>query len=70
LIKDDEIRNTERDIKELLYAKSFNAILIGSLVKSITLKQCSIIKDENIFKYTLDLEALIKEKITYDEKIK
>jgi len=70
LIKDDEIRNTERDIKELLYSKTFNTILIGSLVKSIILKQCSIIKDDEILKYTLDLQALIEQKFTYDEKIK
>lgn len=70
LLKDDDIRNTERDIKELLYSKSFNSILIGSLVKSITLKQCSIINNAEILQYTLDLQTLIKEKFTYDEKIK
>ena len=70
LIKDADIRNAERDIKELLYSKSFNGVLIGSLVKSITLKQCSIIQDAEILKYTLDIEELIKQKFTYDEKIK
>jgi hypothetical protein len=70
LLKDDEVRETERYIKELLYSKTFNSILIGSLVRLISLKQCSVIADKEIQQYTIDLENVIKQKLTYDEKIK
>ncbi len=70
LIEDDDIGNTERDIKELLYSKSFNSALIGSLVKSITLKQCSIVSNKEIIDFVMDLKKSIAEKSTYDEKIK
>jgi hypothetical protein len=70
LLKDDDIRKTEQDIKELLYSKTFNSILIGSLLQSITRKQCGLVDDKIINEFTLELQNVIKEKFTYDEKIK
>lgn len=70
LLKDDDIRKTEEDIKELLYSKTFNSILIGSLLQCITRKQCPPVDDKIILHFTAELQNVIKEKFTYDEKIK
>lgn len=70
LLKDDDIRKTEEDIKELLYSKTVNSILIGSLLQCITRKQCPPVDDKIILHFTAELQNVIKEKFTYDEKIK